>query len=507
MKLKYDEIKIKKKLLIFSGELDICENSINIIKGKNGAGKTTLIKQLYFKNKSNAVYVDQSNEEIINELSIVENISMSESNSINNEIRSELKKLKLDYLLDRNVKTLSGGEKRLISILRGLLSSSSLILMDEPTNDLDYKIVNKIINLIKYYASEKTFIIITHDDRIDKMANKIFILENKKIEERIIREGDISLSDNKIFKNQEKNKYKLEILNKVFRVRILSIITMMIILVFSIVSINQINNIKKNKDEIMNSDEIDVFIPISSMGSEMLSFGSLPTQLIGMINSKSIKINDISEKIEELMNEPINFWFEIGVPKNSKEYPIIYFDVLTKGEFNLLYHIIEDKYNIDSEAIYIDRDDISINKYGIEVIILGKEYFISNEEFDSMNKKFEETMEERESLKKTYSIIKSDEEINGFEYITDSGLDNTNLYFRCNDSINLKNQIKAFDGFRNILIFSTLCSGIIILYELLFTYLYLLKKQKSILIFINYGFKGKKFIAVLKIIFVRLNYI
>ncbi|OCG41903.1 heme ABC transporter ATP-binding protein/permease CydC [Gilliamella sp. Bif1-4] len=68
----------------------------------------------------------------------------------------------LDMLIGQGGRTLSGGEIRRIGIARALLHNSPLILMDEPTESLDQRTEQQIIQLIKQTCKNKTLIMVTH---------------------------------------------------------------------------------------------------------------------------------------------------------------------------------------------------------------------------------------------------------------------------------------------------------------------------------------------------------
>ena len=68
----------------------------------------------------------------------------------------------LDMLIGQGGRTLSGGEIRRIGIARALLHNSPLILMDEPTESLDQRTEQQIIQLIKQTCKGKTLIMVTH---------------------------------------------------------------------------------------------------------------------------------------------------------------------------------------------------------------------------------------------------------------------------------------------------------------------------------------------------------
>lgn len=141
MKLYYDAIKIKKALLLPEGTLEIPENSMTLLRGENGSGKTLLLKNMFLHQKNqdaNPFLVDQDNNVFIKRLDVLHNISMCTDEARNREIQQQLEAWGLAYLLTLDHEKLSGGEKRMINVLRGVFSDASLLIFDEPTNDLDF---------------------------------------------------------------------------------------------------------------------------------------------------------------------------------------------------------------------------------------------------------------------------------------------------------------------------------------------------------------------------------
>ncbi len=78
---------------------------------------------------------------------------------------------------------LSGGQQQRVAIARALINEPEILLADEPTGELDHKSGNTIIELMKKLnRSEKvTVILVTHDLKVAKMADRIILLDDGKV--------------------------------------------------------------------------------------------------------------------------------------------------------------------------------------------------------------------------------------------------------------------------------------------------------------------------------------
>ena len=72
-----------------------------------------------------------------------------------------------------NINLCSGGEMEKLSLVRILQKKSSLLILDEPTTGLDYVSVNNLKEVLLKEKREKIIIIVTHDERIIKICDKI----------------------------------------------------------------------------------------------------------------------------------------------------------------------------------------------------------------------------------------------------------------------------------------------------------------------------------------------
>lgn len=188
------------------------EGDIVAVLGINGAGKSTLIKCLasIFKPKSGSIILD--NEDLtklnptkraqlisyvpqsifFNDLSVYDSILIGRKPYIKFEptkddlkiIEDTIVSLNLENLAFKNVNHLSGGEKQKVAIARALVQESKVILLDEPTSNLDIKNQLEVINLIKKTVKEHQLIAlnIVHDINLAlKLANKFLLLKGGKV--------------------------------------------------------------------------------------------------------------------------------------------------------------------------------------------------------------------------------------------------------------------------------------------------------------------------------------
>lgn len=182
MVLYYDDILVRQKSLVRAGELHINSQSIAVIKGKNGIGKSLLMKNILFNQKNETfsmVLLDQDNEITLDGIGILDTIALTDETEKRNRVTELLKAINCEYILELKNGKLSGGEQRLINILRAVCSDADIILMDEPSNDLDYEMVDKVIQLFHELKKEKSIIIISHDDRIVRIADCVMEIENQ----------------------------------------------------------------------------------------------------------------------------------------------------------------------------------------------------------------------------------------------------------------------------------------------------------------------------------------
>ena len=106
-----------------------------------------------------------------------------------------LKDVGLEKRINNFPGQLSGGEQQRVAIARAIAKNPKLLLCDEPTGALDYNTGKEVLKLLQNTARQKniTVIIITHNQAITPMANRIIKIRNGKVSENRINENPISI--------------------------------------------------------------------------------------------------------------------------------------------------------------------------------------------------------------------------------------------------------------------------------------------------------------------------
>ena len=206
MKLGFDEMKLHKgKILIDAKGINygyndkvlwpqplsfqIISGSRTAIKGANGAGKTTLIKLMLdelqpttgaiYRAATTTVYIDQDYSLIDNKLSVYRQAQQFNSGPIP---EAEVKSRLAHFLFtapywDKPCASLSGGEKMRLMLCCLTISNLSpdMILLDEPTNNLDIQNIEILTAAISDYKG--TLIVISHD---------AYFLEQVRVDEEMV---------------------------------------------------------------------------------------------------------------------------------------------------------------------------------------------------------------------------------------------------------------------------------------------------------------------------------
>lgn len=180
------------KVLLEDLSINIPPGSIVGVIGPNGAGKTTLLKLITSQEKPDSgnikigetvrmAYVDQNRDTLDGNKTVWEEISSGEENLIvgNRNINSRAYVASFNFLgsdQQKYVKDLSGGERNRIHMAKVLKQNANLILLDEPTNDLDVNTLRALEEALDSFAG--CAIVVSHDRWfLDRIATHILAFE------------------------------------------------------------------------------------------------------------------------------------------------------------------------------------------------------------------------------------------------------------------------------------------------------------------------------------------
>ena len=160
------------------------ENKIYALQGPSGSGKTTLLRLIAGLDKDfsgtvtgggidNSSFVFQEYR-LFPRLTAKDNVAII-SNDIEGarvEATSLLRRMHFsDDDMNLLPSELSGGMKQRVSIARAFLKRSSLLLLDEPTKELDPELVGEVLEMIKEASRDRTVIIVSHaKDDIERLG-------------------------------------------------------------------------------------------------------------------------------------------------------------------------------------------------------------------------------------------------------------------------------------------------------------------------------------------------
>ncbi|KPI50684.1 ABC transporter ATP-binding protein [Clostridioides difficile] len=192
--------------------LEINEGEFVAIIGKSGSGKSTLLHMIGGLDipTSGKVYIDNKNiftlkeEELavfrrrkigfifqsynlIPSLNVWENVVLPiglDGREVDESfIKELLKSLGLENKHDVLPNTLSGGQQQRVAIARALATRPAIILADEPTGNLDSKTSDEVMSILKSMSKKysQTLVMITHDDSIAQMADRVVFIEDGRV--------------------------------------------------------------------------------------------------------------------------------------------------------------------------------------------------------------------------------------------------------------------------------------------------------------------------------------
>ena len=214
-------------------EFGVEKGEIVVILGPSGSGKSTLLRcinKLETLTKGNILLdgknIDDSLEfhkkigmvfqsfNLFENLTVLDNITLapiktktlSEIDAVK-RAKELLKMINLESKINEYPRSLSGGEKQRVAIVRSLIMSPEIMLFDEPTSALDPEMIGEVLSLMKTLSSNMTMVIVTHElDFAKEIANRVIFMDGGMI----VEEGTVD----DIF-NHPKSKRLKDFLSKI----------------------------------------------------------------------------------------------------------------------------------------------------------------------------------------------------------------------------------------------------------------------------------------------------
>lgn len=199
------------------------EGQFAVVVGPSGAGKTTVLNilggmdgcdegQVWVGDKDVATltrrelatYRRYDTGFVFQFYNLVQNLTAVENVELATQIchdpmdaETVLKSVGLEDRLGNFPSQLSGGEQQRVAIARALAKRPKLLLCDEPTGALDYNTGKNILKLLQETCRKEkmTVILITHNQAITPMADKVIIMKNGKVLESYLNENPMAVDE------------------------------------------------------------------------------------------------------------------------------------------------------------------------------------------------------------------------------------------------------------------------------------------------------------------------
>ncbi len=174
----------KSTLLHMMGGLDTPTSGSVLVRGEELAKKNE--EELTIFRRRNIGFVFQ-NYNLVPILNVYENIVLPvelDGNSADKAFMDEIvQMLSLEDKLKNMPNNLSGGQQQRVAIARALMTKPAIVLADEPTGNLDSQTSADVLGLLKRTSAafDQTIVMITHNDEIAQLADRIVRIEDGKI--------------------------------------------------------------------------------------------------------------------------------------------------------------------------------------------------------------------------------------------------------------------------------------------------------------------------------------
>lgn len=172
------------------------EKGFVVLLGKSGSGKSTLLgllshtlpltKGTISGNERESISFVFQNPLLLDYLDVRTNVllfaKMNGKDVLKEDVDSVLSRLGILSLAERRVSSLSGGEKMRVSLARALLLNRPILILDEPTGQLDAGTTEDINHLLKELSRDHLLLMVTHDEKSAVLfADELYLLKEGKL--------------------------------------------------------------------------------------------------------------------------------------------------------------------------------------------------------------------------------------------------------------------------------------------------------------------------------------
>ena len=174
----------KSTLLNMIGGLDVPTSGQVVVDGKELSKLKDEELTVFRRRKIGFIF---QNYNLVPVLNVFENIVLPvelDGNKVDKKFMNEVvQMLGLEDKLNNMPNNLSGGQQQRVAIARALVSKPAIVLADEPTGNLDSKTSADVLGLLQRTSREfnQTLVMITHNDAIAQLADRIVRIEDGKI--------------------------------------------------------------------------------------------------------------------------------------------------------------------------------------------------------------------------------------------------------------------------------------------------------------------------------------
>ncbi len=193
--------------------ISIMDGSITVFQGPSGSGKTTLLsiigaidrpsrgkvfidkEEITSLSEAGLAYIRRKFGFVFQQFNLIEGLRAWENVAIpliplgiSEKKRKErayqlLGKMGLRERAVHRIVEMSGGEQQRVAIARALINDPHMLLLDEPTSNIDAETVEVVLHMLRELRSQgKTIIISTHDETVTSLADKVYVLKKGRLQ-------------------------------------------------------------------------------------------------------------------------------------------------------------------------------------------------------------------------------------------------------------------------------------------------------------------------------------